>query len=65
MIACVFAANQIAKKLQFGFGGNHFVEPLTTAMTRRLGGDLDQVIARLGDLQALFEEAQVFSKLEA
>jgi len=65
MIACVFAANQISKKLQFGFGGNHHVEPLSPAMVKRLGGDLDHVIAELGDLQALFEEAQVFSKLES
>ncbi len=64
MIACVFAANQITKKLKFGFGGNPQVEPLTPAMAARLGGDLDHVIASLGDLQALFEEAQVFSKLE-
>lgn len=65
MVACVFAANQISKKLQFGFGGNQFVEPLTPAMARRLGGDLEHVIAGLGDLGALFAEAQVFSKLDA
>lgn len=65
MIACVFAANQIAKKLDFGFGGNRLVEPLPPALARRLGGDLDHVIAELGDLQALFEEAQVFSRLES
>ncbi len=65
MVACVFAANQISKKLQFGFGGNHFAEPLPPVIARRLGGDLDHVIAELGDLQALFEEAQVFSKLES
>jgi len=65
MIACVFAANQISKKLQFGFGGNHYVEALSPAMSKRLGGNLDQVIAGLGDLQPLFEEAQVFSKLES
>ncbi|MDP3699646.1 MAG: HDOD domain-containing protein [Hylemonella sp.] len=65
MVACVFAANQISKKLQFGFGGNHYVEALSPAMAKRLGGDLDQVISGLGDLQPLFEEAQVFSKLES
>lgn len=65
MVACVFAANQISKKLQFGFGGNHFAEPLPPVIARRLGGHLDHVIAELGDLQALFEEAQVFSKLES
>lgn len=65
MVACVFAANQISKKLQFGFGGNHYVAPLSDAMAQRLGGDLDHVIAELGDLQALFQEALVFSKLES
>jgi len=64
MIACVFAANQISKKLQFGFGGNACIEALPPAMARRLGGDLDAIIARLGDLSALFEEAQIFSRLE-
>jgi putative nucleotidyltransferase with HDIG domain len=64
MIACVFAANQISKKLNFGFGGNACIEELSPAMAKRLGGKLDQVIARLGDLNALFEEAKVFSKLE-
>jgi hypothetical protein len=33
-------------------------------MARRLGGHLDAVIARLGDLTTLFEEAQIFSRLE-
>jgi putative nucleotidyltransferase with HDIG domain len=64
MIACVYAANQISKKLQFGFGGNARIEALPAAMAQRLGGDLDAIIARLGNLDALFEEAQVFSRLE-
>jgi putative nucleotidyltransferase with HDIG domain len=65
MIACVFAANQISKKMNFGFGGNTCIEELSPAMAKRLGGNLDQVIARLGDLAALFEEAKVFSRLES
>jgi putative nucleotidyltransferase with HDIG domain len=65
MIACVFAANQISKKMKFGFGGNTFVEELTPAMSARLGGNLSQVIGRLGDLTALFEEAKIFSRLES
>jgi putative nucleotidyltransferase with HDIG domain len=64
MIACVFAANQISKKLKFGDGGNALVEELPPTLARRLGGSLDEVIARMGDLSALFEEAQVFSRLE-
>lgn len=65
MTTCVFAANQISKKLQFGFGGNACIEELPPAMALRLGGDLDAVIARQGDLSALFEEAQIFSRLES
>jgi putative nucleotidyltransferase with HDIG domain len=65
MIACVFAANQISKKLNFGFGGNACIEELSPAMAKRLGGNLDQVIAGMGDLAALFQEAQVFSQLES
>jgi len=63
MIACVFAANQISKKLAFGFGGNPWVEPLPPMMAQRLGGDLDAVIASMGHLDSLFEEARVFAKI--
>jgi putative nucleotidyltransferase with HDIG domain len=63
MIACVFGANQIAKKLNFGFGGNTFVEEFSPKIAKRLGGTLDEVIEKLGDLQPLFEEAKVFAKM--
>ena len=61
MIACVFAANQISKKLQFGFGGNPCVEELPPEVARRLGGSLDEVTASLGDVHKLFEEAKTFA----
>ena len=63
MIACVFAANQISKKLQFGFGGNSCIEELPPTIAKRLGGTLDEVIASLGDLAPVFEEAKIFSKI--
>jgi putative nucleotidyltransferase with HDIG domain len=63
MIACVFAANQVSKKLNFGFAGNLLVEEFQPAVVKRLGGTLDEVIARLGDLTPLFEEAKIFSKI--
>jgi putative nucleotidyltransferase with HDIG domain len=63
MIACVFAANQISKKLEFGFGGNPWVDELPETIQHRLGGTLDEVIASLGDLTPLLEEAKVFSKI--
>ncbi len=61
MIACVFAANQISKKLKFGSGGNPKVEELPPAIAKRLGGNLDEVIVSLGDLDRMYEEAKVFS----
>ena len=61
MIACVFAANQISKKLKFGSGGNPMVDELPTAIAKRLGGNLDEVIASLGDLEPMCEEARVFA----
>lgn len=63
MIACVFGANQISKKLKFGFGGNFCIDEFPDSVQKRLGGSLDQVIASLGDLNPLFEEAQVFAKV--
>jgi len=63
MIACVFGANQISKHLKFGFAGNQLVEAFPPTVAKRLGGTLEEVIARLGDLNPLFEEAQVFSRI--
>lgn len=63
MIACVFAANQISKKCKFGFAGNVHVDELPPAIAQRLGGNLEQVTASLGDLTSLLEEAKVFSRM--
>ena len=63
MIACVFGANQISKHLKYGFAGNHLVEAFPPMVVKRLDGTLEEVVARLGDLTPLFEEAQVFSKI--
>lgn len=63
MIACVFAANQISKQLKFGDGGNPFVSELPPAVTRRVGGSLEQLILSLGDLGPMFEEAKQFSQI--
>lgn len=63
MIACVFGANQISKKLKFGFGGNPYIDDFPASVQKRLGGTMDEVIASLGDLNPLFEEAKVFAKV--
>ena len=63
MIACVFGANQICKKLQFGFGGNPVYDEFPESVRQRLGGTMDEVIAVMGSLDSVFEEAKVFAKL--
>ncbi len=60
MTACVFAANQISKKLGLGFAGNACIEPLPPAIAMRLGGDLDELITRLGNLDSLTQESKAF-----
>ena len=62
-IACVFAANQISKKLKLGFAGNPFVSDLPAPLVARLGGDLDTLIAGLDDPAALHEEAKLFARI--
>lgn len=63
MIACVFGANQISKKLKFGYGGNPQFDEFPAVVQKHLGGNIDQVILSLGDVNALFEEAKIFAKL--
>jgi putative nucleotidyltransferase with HDIG domain len=63
MMACVFAANQISKQLGFDLGGCIVAAPLAPAVELRLGGKLNVVMARLGDLSPLLEEAQLFANL--
>ncbi len=63
MSACVFAANQISKSMKFGFAGNHCIEDFPLSVQKRLGGTMPQVIVSLGDLTALFDEAQVFARI--
>ena len=63
MIACVFGANQISKKLNFGFGGNLRIDEFPVAVQKRLGGSLTEVIKSMGDLSPVFEEAKIFAKI--
>lgn len=63
MNACVFAANQISKKLQFGHGGNPAYDELPAAAQQRLGGTLEEVVAHLGDLTPVLDEARLFANL--
>lgn len=61
MAACVFAANQASKQLKLGNAGNPFVAPLPAQLQTMLGGDLDTLIASLGDLRAVLSQVQIFA----
>lgn len=60
--SCLFVADQISKKLSLGNSGNLLVEELPPALIRRFGSDMDGIIASLGDLSKVVEEARSFTK---
>jgi putative nucleotidyltransferase with HDIG domain len=60
--SCLFVADQISKKLAMGSGGNFLVEPLTPELVERFGGDMDDIIARLGDTSKIVDEAQTYAR---
>lgn len=62
MMACVVAANQISKLMGFDFGGYQDEPTLPAVVAQRLGGTVEDVKARLGDLQALVTEAELVAK---
>jgi len=64
MWASVYAANQISKTMAFGDSGNPCIEALPPAVQRYFGGDIDGIIASLGDLSKIAEEASLFSQLD-
>lgn len=57
---CLFAANQIAKKLDFGHSGNSIVEEFPPAVVARFGMSLDEIVESLGDLSTLRSEVLSF-----
>ncbi|MBI1174634.1 MAG: HDOD domain-containing protein [Sideroxydans sp.] len=58
----LFVANQISKKLEMGGAGNPIVEELPAGVAKRYGGGIDHIIASLGDLSKITDEAQVFAQ---
>jgi putative nucleotidyltransferase with HDIG domain len=60
--ACLFAANQISRRLGFAGPGYHEADELPPALVDLFGGDLDEVIESLGDISKLMEEAQVYAQ---
>jgi len=63
--ASVYAANQISKKMAFGDSGNPVIEQIPPTICNYFGGDIDEIIATLGDLSKIAEEAILFSQVES
>jgi putative nucleotidyltransferase with HDIG domain len=61
--SCLFVADQISKQRELGASGNPVVEELPSALANYFGGQLEDVIASLGDLSNIESEAQVFAQV--
>lgn len=57
---CIFAANQISKKMHFGNGGNPVITEFPDSVANRFGLQLDELSESLGDLNPVFTEASAF-----
>lgn len=63
LVECVFAADQISKKLAFGSARDYTVLPLPDPIQERFSLDLDGLIAEMPTLDEEVEQARVFIKL--
>ena len=63
MLACVFAANQISRQLEFGVAGHPGIIELPPTIASRLGGGISEVMASLGELAPMLHEARQFSRV--
>jgi HD-like signal output (HDOD) protein len=63
LVDCVFAADQISKKLAFGSAGDYSVEPLPPSVRERFSMDIDGLISEMPTLDEEVERARVFIKL--
>jgi len=60
---CVFAANQVGKRLKYGFAGNLKEEDLPQSLLDRFSMGLDEIIESMPDLDEEMENAKVFIQL--
>ncbi|QGY40574.1 HDOD domain-containing protein [Pseudodesulfovibrio cashew] len=63
LVDCVFAADQISKKLAFGSAGSYTVRPLPGPVAARFASDLDGLIGEMATLDEEVERARIFIKL--
>jgi len=63
LVDCVFAANQISKKLAFGAAGDFSFMPLPPGVEARFALDLEGLIKEMPTLDEEVEHARIFIKL--
>lgn len=63
MLDCLRMADALCRKLAFGDSGNPWRDEELAMLPARFGGDIEAVIAALGDLQKILAEAQVFAQI--
>jgi hypothetical protein len=57
---CLFAANQISKKLGFGFAGNPVIDEFSVETLTCFGMGMDELMLELGDLAVIRAEALAY-----
>lgn len=60
MAECIYAANQISKRLMFGNAGNPVIDPFPDAIVNKFGLSLDELIEGMGDLSLIKLESLAF-----
>jgi putative nucleotidyltransferase with HDIG domain len=63
LLDCVFAADQISKRLSFGTAGNYEVESLPARMEERFGMGLQGIVEDLSGLDEAVDASRIFIKL--
>ncbi len=63
MLDCLRMADAVCRKLAFGDSGNPWREEELADLPQRFGGDIAAVVAALGDLQKIVDDAQAFAQI--
>ena len=63
MLDCLRMADIVCRKHAFGDGGNPWREEELARMPQRFGSDIDAVVASLGSLDKIVEDAQSFAQI--
>lgn len=60
---CLFVADQLSKHESLGNTGYGLMEELPPAIKERFGGNLEEIIVKLGDLSNVVAEAKAFAQI--